>query len=92
MYDFEFNNQKGDTMTIHVGDTDISITSLDNNTKTVNGATVNDTLKGKDLIAKILAGDDTANNTYTVKINGEKYTAGDNITINGRRTRRSTPP
>ena len=83
MYDFEFNNQKGDTMTIHVGDTDISITSLDNNTKTVNGATVNDTLKGKDLIAKILAGDDTANNTYTVKINGEKYTAGDNITING---------
>ncbi len=84
LYDYEFNNQKGDSMAITVGDTKIEITSLDDHTKTENGATVNDTLKGKDLVSKIMAGTvTTAGARYTVTVNGQKYQAGDNITING---------
>ena len=76
LHDYEFNNQKGDSMTLTIGNTTIKLLSKDEHK---NGTEL-EKLKGADL-ANLFTSPDTAN--YTLTVNGSAYNAGDNITIQG---------
>ena len=69
LHDYEFNDQKGDTMNITIGDTKIELTRLTANTS-------DDALKGADLATAILGGTTT---DYSVKVNGNIYNTGDSM-------------